>query len=88
MKEMNKLNEQELENVAGGTLSQDEALAKALEHANLSRSQVDFVKKVQMDYEHGRKVYEIEFNQGRYEYEYDVDAESGQILKFERGYDD
>ena len=59
---MNTLNDKELEKVAGGTLTQDEALSKALEHAQLKKDQLDFVKKVEMDYEHGRKVYEIEFS--------------------------
>ena len=76
-----------LEQVAGGTLTQDEALAKALAHAKISREQVDFVKKVEMDYEHGRRVWEVTFYQGNFEYEYDIDAESGSILKFEKDRD-
>ncbi|MBR2531948.1 MAG: PepSY domain-containing protein [Lachnospiraceae bacterium] len=82
-----KISDQMLENVAGGTLTQDEALARALQHANLRRDQLDFVKHVELDYEHGRRVYEIKFYQGGMEYEYDVDAENGAILKFERDYD-
>ena len=85
--EMNKLSDQEMENVSGGTLTQDEALAKALEHAKLKRDQVDFVKRVDLDYEHGRKVYEIKFYQGGFEYEYDIDAETGSVLKFEKDFD-
>ena len=84
---INKLNEQELENVAGGTLSQEEALAKALEHAKLKKDQIDFVKRVELDYEHGRKVYEIKFFQGGFEFEYDIDAETGAVLKFEKDFD-
>ncbi len=87
MSEINKLNDNELEKVAGGTLTQDEALGKALEHAQLRRDQLDFVKKAEMDYEHGRKVWEIKFYQGGLEYEYDIDAENGKILKFERDWD-
>lgn len=87
MKNMNKLNDDMLENVSGGTLTQDEALAKALEHAGLKHNQVDFVKKVELDWEHGRKVYEIKFYQGGYEFDYDVDAETGSILKFEKDWD-
>ena len=86
-KEMKKLDDQQLGNVAGGTLTQDEALAKALEHANLKKDQLDFLKKVELDYEHGRKVYEINFYQGGFEYDYDVDAETGAILKFEKDFD-
>lgn len=85
--EMNKLNDEVLENVSGGTLTQDQALEKALAHAGLKKSQVDFVKKVEPDWEHGRKVYEIKFYQGGLEYEYDVDAETGSILKFEKDWD-
>jgi len=87
MNNINKLNDNELENVAGGTLTQDEALAKALEHAQLKKEQLDFLKRVELDYEHGRKVYEINFYQGGFEYDYDVDAETGAILKFEKDFD-
>ncbi len=82
-----KLSDQELENVAGGTLTQDEALARALEHANLRKDQVDFVKRIEMDYERGRRIYEIEFYKGGFEYEFDVDAETGNILKFKKDWD-
>ena len=87
MNNINKLNDNELENVAGGTLTQDEALAKALEHAQLKKEQLDFLKRVELDYEHGRKIYEINFYQGGFEYDYDVDAETGAILKFEKDFD-
>ena len=87
MTNINKLNDAELEKVAGGILTQDEALAKALEHAQLRKDQLDFVKKAEMDYERGRKVWEIKFYQGGFEYEFDIDAESGTILKYEKDWD-
>lgn len=87
MTNINKLNDTDLEKIAGGTLTQDEALAKALEHAQLKREQLDFVKHAEMDYEHGRKVWEIKFYQGGLEYEYNIDAESGSVLKFEKDWD-
>jgi uncharacterized membrane protein YkoI len=77
-----------MEQVSGGTLTKDEALKKALDHANLDKDQVDYIKKVELDYEHGRKVYEITFFKVGYEYEYDIDAESGKVLKFEKDLDD
>ena len=77
-----------MEQVSSGTLTKDEALKKALDHANLDKDQVDYIKKVELDYEHGRKVYEITFFKGGYEYEYDIDAESGKVLKFEKDLDD
>ena len=87
MENINKLNDSELEKVAGGTLTQDEALAKALEHAQIKRNQIEFIKPIEMDYEHGRKVWEIKFYQGNVEFEYNIDAENGKILKFERDFD-
>ena len=83
-----KLTDDMMEQVSGGTLTKDEALEKALQHANLRRDQVDFVKKVELDYEHGRKIYEVTFYKDGYEYEYDIDAESGKVLKFEKDLDD
>ena len=87
MNTINKLNDKELENVAGGTLTKDEALAKALEHASLKKDQIEFLKRIEMDYERGRKVYEIRFFQGGFEFEYDIDAETGEVLKFEKDFD-
>lgn len=87
MDNINKLNDTQLEKVAGGTLTQDEALAKALEHARLRKDQIDFVKKAEMDYDHGRKVWELKFFQGNLEFEYDIDAETGSVLKFEKDWD-
>ena len=53
-----------MEQVSGGTLTKDEALKKALDHANLDKDQVAYIKKVELDYAHGRKVYEITFFKG------------------------
>jgi uncharacterized membrane protein YkoI/predicted small secreted protein len=68
-------------------ISKDEAINIALNHAGLSRSQVAF-DDVELDYEDGRKEWEIEFDHGNWEYEYEIDASNGNILDFEREYDD
>lgn len=81
------VSDQDLEQVVGG-ITQDQALAAALEHVNLTRDSIDYVKKIEMDYEHGRKIYEIEFYKGGMEYEFDVDAVTGRILKSKRDWDD
>ena len=81
------LEESDLTNVAGGMLTEEEALAAALEHARLEKDQVEFIKRVELDYERGRKVFEIEFFHNGFEYEYDIDAETGKILKFDRDRD-
>ena len=87
MDNLNKISDQDLEKVAGGTLTQDEAIAKALEHANLKKEQIDFFKKVELDYERGHKVYEVKFYHGGIEYEYDIDVETGSVVKFEKDFD-
>lgn len=83
---MNKLNDQDLEKVAGG-ITQDEALAAALKHVGLTRDQLDFVKKLELDWEHGRQIYEIEFYKGGFEYEFNIDAATGGILKCKKDWD-
>ena len=87
MADIKKISDDMMENVVGGTLSKDEALGKALHHVNLKKDDLDYVKKVELDYEDGRKVYEIEFYKGGIEYEFDVDAETGAIVDFEKDYD-
>ena len=88
MANVEKLNDDMMEQVAGGMLTPEQALAKAYEHANIANGQVDFLKQVQLDYENGRQVYDIKFYKGGMEYEFDVDAQTGMILKYEKGYDD
>ena len=80
------LSDQELDTVTGG-ITQNEALSVALNAANLTKDSIDLLKKVKLDYEHGRKVYEIEFYQGGFEYEFDIDAASGAILKSKKDWD-
>ena len=84
---MEKLNDQVLENVAGGMLSEEEALGFALKKAGLQKEQIDFMKKIELDYERGKKVYEIEFCFDGLEYEFDIDAETGRVLKYKKDWD-
>ena len=46
------------------------------------------VVKCQLDRDDGRTIYEVELRNGRMEYDCDIDAVSGQILKWESDYDD
>ena len=88
MADLKKVSDDMMENVVGGIITEDEALEKALQHVELGKDQIDFVKKVELDYEDGRKVYEVEFIKGGYEYEFDVDANTGVIVNFEKDIDD
>ena len=55
----------------------------ALKHAGLSAAEVTFLE-AEYDYDDGRMVYEVEFRSGGAEYEYEVDALTGEIVKYER----
>ena len=59
------------------------AQAAAYAHAGVDAGQVT-VAEVDFDYEDGRMVYEIEFYAGGAEYEYDIDASTGAVVKFSR----
>ena len=59
----------------------------ALNHAGLSENQA-YDMDVELDDEDGRLVYEIEFKSGNMEYDYEIDAVSGAILKHEAELDD
>ena len=54
----------------------------ALNHAGKTADQVQFIK-IKQDWEHGRAVYEIEFIANGNEYEYEIDANTGAIVKWE-----
>ncbi|MCD7819809.1 MAG: PepSY domain-containing protein [Lachnospiraceae bacterium] len=73
--------------VSDAYISVDEARAIALENAGLSESEVTF-KKAKLDKEDRIMVYEIEFYQGRTEYEYTLNASTGEIIEFEIDWDD
>lgn len=68
-------------------ISKDEAINIALNHAGLTRSQVSF-DDIELDDDDGRLIWEIEFNSGNWEFEYDIDAYTKSILDFEKEYDD
>ena len=68
-------------------ISKSEAKAIVLDHAELDASDVKRYK-VEMDKERGRLVYEIEFDSGKHEYDYKVDAENGKVLKAEKEFRD
>ena len=65
-----------------GYIGQEKARSIAFSHAGVSES--DIIKiDVEFDYEEGRMVYEVEFHAKGMEYDYDIDAIEGSILKFE-----
>ena len=66
-----------------------EAQAKsiALNHAGAAEADI-FSYVCKLDWEDGVQVYEVEFKCGSYEYEYDIHAANGSILKSDKEWDD
>lgn len=57
----------------------EKAKAAALKHAGLTEDKVTFIK-ARLDLEDRRVVYDIEFYSGNTEYDYEIDAYSGEVL--------
>lgn len=68
-------------------LSVQDARNKALEHAGLTANDIREFE-CELDRENGKMIYEIEFKSGTYEYEYEVDAQNGEILNHQKELDD
>jgi uncharacterized membrane protein YkoI len=68
-------------------LSAEEAEEIALDHAGIARTNAVSLH-AELDRENGKTVYEIEFRVGKVEYEYEIDAYSGAVLKAESDVDD
>lgn len=73
----------------GSTTYIGESAAKtaAFTHAGVSSSDV-YGLEIKLDYDDGKAVYELEFQAGQMEYEYEIDAITGSVLKYEQDRDD
>ena len=67
--------------------SEEAALAIALEHAGVTLDQLSWYE-ICLDFDDGIWVYEVEFAVGNTEYEYEINAITGEIIKFETELDD
>ena len=65
--------------IGGNDIGRDAALEAALEDAGVSESDSTRLK-VSEDNDDGRKIYEIQFDAGEKEYDYEVSASDGKIL--------
>ncbi len=61
----------------------DEAKNIALNHADVSLADTVF-EKANLDRDDGLLLYEIEFTSGKFEYEYEINAENGKIIDHEK----
>lgn len=72
---------------AAGQLTADEAKAIALNHAGLTENQVTGLR-AEYDVDDGIPEYEVEFRQGKTEYDYEIHAETGEIRSWDKDLDD
>ena len=72
---------------ADGQITEEQAKQIALAKVGLKEEAVT-LKKVKLDEDDGRTVYEVEFTAAGMEYEFDIDAATGEIVKFEAEKDD
>lgn len=63
-------------------ISIDEAKNIALGHCNQQNNTNIVFTSQKLDYDDGREIYELEFNDGVNEYDYDISANSGVIVKY------
>ena len=70
-------------NSTGDALTAEQAKQIALEDAGLSADAVTFLR-AEPDYENGRNVFDVEFYQGNTEYDYEIDATTGEIRSVDR----
>lgn len=59
----------------------------ALKHAGFKAEEVQRLRTT-YDYDDGYEIYEVDFYKDGYEYDYDIDAVSGEILSYDKDHDD
>lgn len=72
---------------AGNRLTDEEARDIALRHAGLTADAVKGLR-VEFDYDDGRPEYEVDFRSDGYEYDYEIHAETGEIIDWDKEWDD
>lgn len=65
--------------VMTGYLPRGDAIQIALDHAGVAQADVCDLS-CKLEEENGVMIYQVEFEHGQYEYEYEIDAKSGKIL--------
>ena len=68
---------------AAAAVTKEEAEAIALEPAGFTADQVSWLH-TEYEEDNGVPQYEVDFHQDRWEYEYEIDAETGAILSYDR----
>lgn len=69
-------------NPSTGEITVDQATEIALQHANLAAEQVSFVRS-EREFDNGIEKYDIEFYMDDKEYDYEIDAKTGEIMSYD-----
>lgn len=72
---------------AGEYIGDTSAKSAALKHAGLNEADVT-MKKIVLESDDGKMVYDVEFYKGNTEYDYEIDAKDGTVLSFDNELDD
>lgn len=67
---------------SSGDIGAEKAKTIALNHAGVTAADAVFLH-AKLDYDDGRRVYEVEFYSGTREFDYEIDAASGEILSYD-----
>lgn len=70
-------------NATTASIPLDEAKNIALTNANLTEDAVQFLR-TEQEYDDGVLVYEIDFTHGDYEYDYKINANTGDVVSYDR----
>ena len=70
-----------------GLITKEQALKKVLDRAGLAEDDISRLN-IELDHDDNVWKYEIEFISGRYEYEAEINADTGEIISYERDTDD
>lgn len=68
---------------SAATVTREQAVSIALEKAGFTENQVTHLR-TEYEIDDGIPRYEIQFRQGRWEYDYEINANTGEILSFDR----
>ena len=66
-----------------GLITKEEAETIALNHAGFTPDQVTWLR-TNYELDDGVHQYEVEFHQGSWEYDYEINAKTGEILSYDR----
>lgn len=71
---------------AAPAITADQAKQIALDHAGVAEADV-YGLEMELDRDHGRTIYEFSWEANFVEYDYEIDADTGEILRFEQDRD-